>query len=269
MTRSERINTILQNAAAATGNGATFECAGLSAAGFQVIIAVTATITFEATVDGTNWVSLYATNVATGASAATATASGIYVANIGGLLEVRSRISSWGSGAVTVTALATEGSSGSAQAASAAGSGGNTISAPLDRRADAQSVSVAWSTEDVALWNAGIKLPATANSTATIANAASLSGAVNLGSNKNVVRIQMPAAWTAASLTFQLSDDASNYFNLFDAYGVEYTVVAAASETLLIPVGDLRAVQYLKVRSGTSGTPVAQGGSRDIVVVAQ
>ena len=41
-------------------------------------------------------------------------------------------------------------------------------------------------------------------SSATIANGASLSGAVYVG-NRRLIGIQMPAAWTAAVLTFQVS----------------------------------------------------------------
>lgn len=96
--------TVMQSGAVATGNGTTFSAGGhgYNTLGMQVVGITTATITFEATIDGTNWVSLLATNVASGAAAATATADGIYRADIASLHQVRARISAWTSGAITV-----------------------------------------------------------------------------------------------------------------------------------------------------------------------
>jgi hypothetical protein len=65
-----------------------------------------ATITFEATVNGTDWVSIQAANTATGARSATATADGVYTAPVAGLQRVRARISTYATGTIYVTALA-------------------------------------------------------------------------------------------------------------------------------------------------------------------
>jgi hypothetical protein len=105
--------------------------------------------------------------------------------------------------------------------------------------------------------------------TATIANGASLSGAVDLG-GATMVAIQMPANWTAANLTFQLSADGVTYAELQDELGNTFTVTAAAS--LAIASAALAATflgaRYLKVRSGTSGVPINQGAARDIKIIA-
>lgn len=103
--------------------------------------------------------------------------------------------------------------------------------------------------------------------TATIANAASLSAAVYI-SRANLVGIIMPAAWTAAALTFQASIDGDTYFDLYDQAGNEVNIPTAASRF----VGGLDALNfgcfnYLKVRSGTTGVPVNQGASRDLTLV--
>jgi hypothetical protein len=105
-------------------------------------------------------------------------------------------------------------------------------------------------------------------STTTIANGASLSSAVNIGS-KTVLGVVMPAAWTTANLTFQVSYDGTNYANLYDKDGTEYTVTAAASRHIYVEPAQWVGVKYIKVRSGTSGTPVNQGADRSVVLVVR
>lgn len=103
--------------------------------------------------------------------------------------------------------------------------------------------------------------------TAVIANGESLSGAVDCSAGR-LGRIVIPATWTAANLTFQGSYDGSNYANLYDEAGTEYTVtVGGAAREIKVPVVDFLSVRYLKIRSGTSGTPVNQGGARTLNLV--
>ena len=98
----------LQNAAAATGNGTAMLATGYSAVAFQVSGTFVATVTFEGTIDNSNWVSVRATNIATGDVATTATAAGVFVASIAGLGQVRARVT-WTSGtSVTVKGQAIE-----------------------------------------------------------------------------------------------------------------------------------------------------------------
>lgn len=103
---------------------------------------------------------------------------------------------------------------------------------------------------------------------ATIANGQSLSGAVNLG-NRVVVGLLMPATWTAADLTFQASIDGTTYADMYDIGGNEVTAVADASQYIAISPSLWAGALFLKVRSGTTGTPVNQGGARDIVLVGR
>jgi hypothetical protein len=103
--------------------------------------------------------------------------------------------------------------------------------------------------------------------TATIANGASLSDAVDLGGRK-LVAIDMPSSWTAASLTFQASVDGVTYDDLYDG-ATERTLVVAASRYLAQAIGDWVGVRFLRIRSGTAGTPVNQGGARTITLVVQ
>lgn len=102
--------------------------------------------------------------------------------------------------------------------------------------------------------------------TATIANGQSLSGAVDLEGMMPAWAV-MPAAWTAAGLTFQGSFDGTNFFNLYDLTAEISATSAAASVAIqLNEIADL-GLHSLKIRSGTAAVPVAQGAERVITLV--
>jgi len=103
--------------------------------------------------------------------------------------------------------------------------------------------------------------------TVTIANGASLSDAVDLGGRK-LVAIDMPASWTAASLTFQASVDGTTFDDLYDG-ATERSLTVAASRYLAFNIADWVSVRFLKVRSGTAASAVNQGGDRVITLVVQ
>ncbi len=96
-----------------------------------------------------------------------------------------------------------------------------------------------------------------------IANGASLSSAVQIRAGLLSV-IEMPAAWTAANLTFQSSGDGTNYMNVYDDAGTEVTVTADASRRIQLSPSDWAGIQYLKVRSGTSAVAVNQAAERTL-----
>ena len=102
---------------------------------------------------------------------------------------------------------------------------------------------------------------------ATIANGAALSGQVNLG-NRLLVGIQMPATWTAASLTFQVSPDGgTTWLELYSTAGTEQTFTVAASQFIQIDPTQWRGINCIKVRSGTAGAPVNQGQSSTLTLI--
>jgi len=94
----------LHRAATATADGAPFNVMGWATTIFQVTGTFTGTITFEATIDGTNWEPIQVANKADGAVATTATTTGLYETSTAGLGDVRARISAYTSGNITVTA---------------------------------------------------------------------------------------------------------------------------------------------------------------------
>ena len=99
-----------------------------------------------------------------------------------------------------------------------------------------------------------------------IFSGSSVSGDIDTGAAR-LGRIDMPAAWTAADLTLQVSFDNVAWNNLYDKDGVEYVIKAAAARSVLVPLSDMLSVRYLRIRSGTSAAPVAQAAGRSLVLV--
>jgi hypothetical protein len=102
--------------------------------------------------------------------------------------------------------------------------------------------------------------------TIVIANGESLSGAVHLRSHR-LFAIQMPASWTAADLTFQASYDGSTYADVYDEDDAEVVVQAAASRFIILDPAKFLGMQRIKVRSGTTGVAVNQGGARSLQLI--
>jgi hypothetical protein len=98
----------------------------------------------------------------------------------------------------------------------------------------------------------------------------SLSEGLDCTSGK-IVRLTMPFQWTPANITFQISSDGNFYNDLVDANGNPYTMaVVANSAVILTPLGDfLKAVSFLKIRSGTVDNPVKQDERRDFAVAVE
>jgi len=95
----------MQDAAGATADGTEVDVAGSEAICIQLSGTFSATVTFEATVDNTNWIAVQATDLNAGTAATTATAAGLYRIDTKGLSQVRARISAYTSGSVTAKCL--------------------------------------------------------------------------------------------------------------------------------------------------------------------
>lgn len=101
---------------------------------------------------------------------------------------------------------------------------------------------------------------------ALIANGGSLSAGIHLHAHR-LFAIQMPAAWTAASLTFQGSYDGTTYADLYDDSGNEVTMTVTAGHFVVFDPSKFLGLQRLKVRSGTGGSPVNQGADRTLELI--
>jgi hypothetical protein len=108
--------------------------------------------------------------------------------------------------------------------------------------------------------------------TVTILNGASLSGDLDMGPESKLTGVIMPAAWTAASLTFQGSNDGVAFANVYDDGGTELSLTVAASRSVGLRRDARLAIapwRYLRIRSGAAGAPVAQGADRVIEIISR
>jgi hypothetical protein len=101
----------------------------------------------------------------------------------------------------------------------------------------------------------------------TIANGASLSPQINFG-NRLLVGIQMPATWTAAGLTFQVSPDGgTTWLELYTSAGAEQTFTVAASQFIAVDPTTWRGINCIKARSGPAGAPVNQSQNSTLTFI--
>lgn len=70
---------------------------------YQLTGTFSGTVTFEGSVDGTNYVAIAAEPIGGGSSVTTATAAGIWRVRAGGLHSVRARVSTYTSGTFVIT----------------------------------------------------------------------------------------------------------------------------------------------------------------------
>jgi len=108
---------------------------------------------------------------------------------------------------------------------------------------------------------------------AVIPNGTALSGVLDLdGGRRSLVALAMPAAWTAAPITFSVSINNSTFVPLYWD-GEEYTILAAggaaASLGVSLEPSAFAGWPFVKVRSGTAGTPVNQAAERTIQAVTR
>ena len=104
----------------------------------------------------------------------------------------------------------------------------------------------------------------------TITAGASQSSVIDKSNFKNMLVI-IPAAWTAAGITFLASDNPTTGFvKLVYNGGTEVALTVAASTAIAMSgvIKDaLEPAMFLKLRSGTADTPVNQTAGAKITVI--
>jgi len=76
-------------------------------------------------------------------------------------------------------------------------------------------------------------------------------------------RIQMPAQWTSANLSFQISDDGITYYDLVDKTGMEALLPIVPGTAAMIRMEPWSsAIGWWKLRSGPARTPTVQQAAR-------
>lgn len=102
-TSSGQVETSGSGTITALNGAVTLNIPTSSSAGFQVTGTWVATLTFEASVDGTNWFTVVASTVPSGSQVSTTTANGAFLAGVGGYQGFRVRASAFTSGTATVS----------------------------------------------------------------------------------------------------------------------------------------------------------------------
>jgi len=97
----------------------------------------------------------------------------------------------------------------------------------------------------------------------TIPNGAALSAAVNLYGFR-LAGIQMPAAWDTAILTLQGSLDGATFYDVYDSDGNAVELDVDDQRFVTVFTGYTAGIPILKLRSGTSASPVNQTADRVI-----
>lgn len=100
------------------------------------------------------------------------------------------------------------------------------------------------------------------SATATIANGQTVGAAFYVGA-KVPLNLQMPSAFTGASVSFQGSPDGVTY-QAINIGGSAYTEVVAASKNVDLDGNALAAFPFLKIVSAS-----AEGGDRVIIVATR
>lgn len=98
--------------------------------------------------------------------------------------------------------------------------------------------------------------------TATIPANGSLSTAVQIPDAIELRRIVMPAAWSSAGLSFQVSLDNVTYNDLFDAKGLELNYPVQPGTAVVVDVKNRMTGTWVRLRSGTRDHPVNQSAIR-------
>lgn len=100
---------------------------------------------------------------------------------------------------------------------------------------------------------------------AVIPNGTALSNVIDFREYAYAI-IHMPAAWTAASIAFQVCPDPDGTFQpLNDDAAALVEIATVVDESYMIPA-DVLAARFVKIWSQTGGTGVNQGAARTIVI---
>jgi hypothetical protein len=111
-------------------------------------------------------------------------------------------------------------------------------------------------------------LPITIKAGQSISDALDLTPFINVGKFR-AVRLVMPSAWTAATITFLVSDDLGvSYKKLYDGGNTEYELLSAnINRTINLDPSVFDNILNFKIQSGTTALPVNQAVDAIINVV--
>lgn len=102
----------------------------------------------------------------------------------------------------------------------------------------------------------------------TIAISTSLSPVFRIPFGHQLAAILMPAAWTAAGITFNAGYTTATHL-LYDTAGNELAFTVDAAQYIVIPPDTLNGVHRCKIRSGTQPVPVNQLAARTLTIITR
>lgn len=105
--------------------------------------------------------------------------------------------------------------------------------------------------------------------TVTISEGSSLSASLTLN-RRPPLSIIVPAGWDTAVITFQVSQDGVSYYELIDQDGDVVQLEPAAGRMMRVDNPEQwEGFNYMRIRSGTSGSPVTQTADRTLTVTVR
>lgn len=95
---------------------------------------------------------------------------------------------------------------------------------------------------------------------------------VTINSEEKLLGFFMPPNWTAAPLTFRISNDGLTYYDLYDRDGTEIVITSGAGHYVAVNSAMLALDSnfgalpngFIQFRSGTAAEPVAQTSTKTI-----
>ena len=261
--------TVVQNAAAANGNGTILSTPGYVTALVDIVCSVTCSggtaFNFEGSIDGVTYTALNALNVTTSSAATTATAPGDWLVNVIGYADFRVRISGYSAGTATVKVTLV-------QAGGGTGGGGGGGAATIANGADVVEGSITDS--------ASCASPRTVSGCLAQLDA-DVKGAIPAGTNViGGVFGNVNVTPTACSGTIATGGTAQNAFtagatkhgftianiDTTEVMWISFTTTAAASGTDSFPLAPATATTFASLSSFTS--PFGFGISTALSIVA-
>lgn len=212
--------TTMQNAAAATGNGTSLNVSGFAVAILSVTGTFVGTLTFEVSTDDSTWVAILAHQVGVaGALGTTATTTGDFRVNVAGYKSIRARISAYTSGSITVRGYSTPLAAHPTTVSLASGgvvqlTDGTQIANTLASDTGQNAALVAGTRKEVTFTTTSVQAVGTTDV-----------------SNYRWVAIQINSQGTSSTVTFQGSNDNTNWASLTLADQTNSLGAAATSTT--------------------------------------
>jgi len=87
---------------------------------------------------------------------------------------------------------------------------------------------------------------------------------------QGIARIIVPTGWTAANLTFQVSEDGVTFYELYNDTGTAISVTVPVTTGCALNLQHTTwgmGFNYIKIRSGTAGSPVNQSSQANLTVI--